>query len=825
MVFLSMVAAGAAAQETSTITGKVTLPDGRASDAILISIEGTTRVGLVDRDGGYRLHGVPTGTRIVVFSGLGYRSETRVVEIRAGEITTLDITLDREPIRLAELTVVGASRMPERIAEAPAAIAVVDRAVTAGLAPTGQVPLALAAIPGVDVVQSGVDEFNVNARGFNSSLNRRMLVLMDGRDLAVPLLGFQEWRGIGRSMADLWSIEVVRGPGSALYGANAYSGVINIRTPPARDVVGSRLSLGGGELRSAWADLRHAGLIDEGRLGYKLNAGYSTSDSWTRSRTSADKADLRREYGDLGDGGIPDVMEAVPLFGQTLDPATRTATGRPDPVKTTYGSLRVDYYGTASLTTVEGGAALLENTMLVSGIGRIQADRVLRPWARLALASDAFSVSAWYSGRNTMDDPHVSLGSGASLVDKSAMMQAEGQANRVFLDERAQLVVGASVRNSRTKTDGTLFDPADDNRSDVYGSVYGQMSFDLSHAVTAVGALRYDAGALFDAQLSPRLALVFTPSARHSLRLTVHRAFQTPTQLEHFLRVPAAAPANFGPLEAGLRASPLGPALAGVPQGELFTNSAAVPVLGLGNNDLDVESVRSIEAGYRGQFGGVYLSIEAFHARLSNFVTDLLPGANPAYPLWTAPAEVPETVRSTLEQTVRNQLAAAGQRLAAAGLTRLPDGRTAIVVSYANAGRATEQGIEIGTRIPIGRRLALDGSYTFLDVSIDAASLLVGDVLEVNTPRHKGSLGASYRSGPIDAGATLRLVDRYDWAAGVFAGPVPARQLVDMRAAVHIGRNLVLQAVATNVFDQRQYEIFGGSLVGRRVLVGMTTAW
>ena len=104
---------------------------------------------------------------------------------------------------------------------------------------TGQAPVALQSVPGVDVVQSGVNDFNVNARGFNSSLNRRVLVLQDGRDLAIAFLGSQEWNGLTQPLEDLGKVEMVRGPGSALYGANAFSGVVNITTPTAREVIGT----------------------------------------------------------------------------------------------------------------------------------------------------------------------------------------------------------------------------------------------------------------------------------------------------------------------------------------------------------------------------------------------------------------------------------------------------------------------------------------------------------------------------------------------------------------------------------------------------------
>ena len=98
-------------------------------------------------------------------------------------------------VSLSEIVVEGASRAPERIVEAPAAISVVPPEQLQAAAITAQTPLALQATPGVDVVQSGVNDFNVNSRGFNSSLNRRMLVLQDGRDLAIAFLGRRNGTG------------------------------------------------------------------------------------------------------------------------------------------------------------------------------------------------------------------------------------------------------------------------------------------------------------------------------------------------------------------------------------------------------------------------------------------------------------------------------------------------------------------------------------------------------------------------------------------------------------------------------------------------------
>ena len=156
--------------------------------------------------------------------------------------------------------------------------------------------MALQSVPGVDIVQSGVNDFNVNARGFNSTLNRRVLTLQDGRDLAIAFLGSQEWNGLTQPLDELGKVEMVRGPGSALYGANAFSGVINITTPEAREVLGNKFTIAGGELESFRADGRHASLLADGRIGLRLNGGYNQSDTWSRSRTLTDGTSLQQEY-------------------------------------------------------------------------------------------------------------------------------------------------------------------------------------------------------------------------------------------------------------------------------------------------------------------------------------------------------------------------------------------------------------------------------------------------------------------------------------------------------------------------------------------------
>ncbi len=339
VLLLSVLTAPLAAQDTGSVRGTVTrADDGAPLPGVTVTIEGTRISALTDRDGTYVLRRVPAGPQTILIRRLGLRPHEVAVNVVAGVTHTQDAALAAEPIRLGDLVVTGVSRAPERIVEAPAAVSVVDNAVARDLSLTAEAPRALAQLPGVDVVQTDGNDYNVSARGFNSSLTRRVLVLLDGRDLAYSFLGTPAW-GFENLLDDIQQIEMVRGPGSALYGANAYSGVVSFTTLTAREVVGTRLTLGGGELSMLRGDARHAGVTSNGRVGYKINVGFNRGDMWSVARTNSDGGDLQRKYRKATDDPVPDVIETIPLLGQELDPTTREAVTDPDLIVNVYGSV------------------------------------------------------------------------------------------------------------------------------------------------------------------------------------------------------------------------------------------------------------------------------------------------------------------------------------------------------------------------------------------------------------------------------------------------------------------------------------------------------
>jgi iron complex outermembrane receptor protein len=403
-------------------------------------------------------------------------------------------------------------------------------------------------------------------------------------------------------------------------------------------------------------------------------------------------------------------------------------------------------------------------------------------------------------------------------------------------------------------------DPSNDDRNDDYYSAYGQVEYRLIPQLRIVGAGRVDDGTLFKTQFSPKGALVFSPTESHSFRFSVNSAFQTPNYSEFFLRGPVAQPST-GPatVEGGLEAYYTGvqnALTAGLlPPGSLnginlhptlpWNFSGATQALALGNSDLEVETVLGWELGYKGSVSDkVYVSADFYINDLKNFVTDLLPGVNDAYPTFqltdgglNIPADLAaldarlasfglppgHPLRAPIP-TLQGGYAAvsAGTTIQGApGLATLPDGSRAVVLSYTNSGKVTERGVELGVGYQFTPELRADVSFTGFDFEVK--SQRAGDQLLPNTPSKKANFAVSYAGDQgIDANVSLRLVDGYQWAAGIFQGYVPSSEFLNLSAGYRINNNLRIQGTATNVLDQKRFQLYGGSVIGRRVLGGLT---
>jgi iron complex outermembrane receptor protein len=134
-------------------------------------------------------------------------------------------------------------------------------------------PDVLRLVPGLDVAQIDANNWAVSSRGFNGRFANQLLVLIDGRSLYSPEFAGVFWQVQDLMLEDIDRIEVIRGPGATLWGANAVTGVINILTKKARDTQGGLLTAGGGMQERGFAGARY-GMSNGDTLAYRFYGNY-----------------------------------------------------------------------------------------------------------------------------------------------------------------------------------------------------------------------------------------------------------------------------------------------------------------------------------------------------------------------------------------------------------------------------------------------------------------------------------------------------------------------------------------------------------------------
>lgn len=160
--------------------------------------------------------------------------------------------------QLGNIEVTTVSKGPVKLSQTPAAIYVITQE-DIRRAGVRSLPEALRLAPGVDVAQIDSVKWAVGIRGFQSRLSRAVLVLIDGRSVYSPLFHGVYWEVQDTLIEDIDRIEVIRGPGGTIWGANAVNGVINIITKNARDTKGALVSAGGGNVNQGFLDFRTGG--------------------------------------------------------------------------------------------------------------------------------------------------------------------------------------------------------------------------------------------------------------------------------------------------------------------------------------------------------------------------------------------------------------------------------------------------------------------------------------------------------------------------------------------------------------------------------------
>ncbi len=211
-------------------------------------------------------------------------------------VASAAIAQEPEAPKLQEVIVVTASRTEQLVHEVPTAVSVITAKDLADT-PSENYADVLRTVPGLNVMQMNAREIQVTARAATSSVATSQLVLLDGRTVYLDFLGFVMWDFLPVNTAEIKQIEVMRGPGSAVWGANAMTGVINVITKRPDEMAGTTAIVGGGQRGTLFGSVIHAGVSN--RWSYKLSTGYYRQDPFDPEI----HAGLARALEALGDRG------------------------------------------------------------------------------------------------------------------------------------------------------------------------------------------------------------------------------------------------------------------------------------------------------------------------------------------------------------------------------------------------------------------------------------------------------------------------------------------------------------------------------------------
>jgi len=508
----------AASGQEALLSGRVTDSDGYSIAGANVVLEGNAIPGgktgtVTNQEGDFRIEKLPAGEYRLRITHIGYRDLLREkIEIVAGGALELELELEAELIFL-EQNVVSASRRQEKILEAPASVAVVEAREIRDR-PSLSVVEHIRDLPAVDFSQTGLAQSNVVVRGFNNIFSGALLTLTDNRIARVPSLRLNAYNFIPVTNEDIERIEVVLGPGSALYGPNSASGVMHIITHSPFNSQGTSVNLGLGERDVRKIGLRHAGQVGE-KLGYKVSAQYYAGTDW--------------EYNDPAEE-----------VSRAQNPSLRA---RDFDLERKSTEVRLDYRATENLTAIFAAGYNVADNIDLTGLGAGQARGWTSGYYQTRLLWGDWFAQVFQNWTDAGDT--FLLRDGGSIVDHSKLSAFQIQ-HTAQLGIRQSFTYGADLLLTRPDTEGTVNGGnEDDDQINEYGA-YLQSETALSDMLDLVVALRYDDhNRIADGEISPRAGLVFKPSETQTLRLTYNRAFSTPSSLNLYLDL-RSAPDAFG---------------------------------------------------------------------------------------------------------------------------------------------------------------------------------------------------------------------------------------------------------------------------------------
>lgn len=539
-LILALLGAAPLAAQTGVLTGRVT--DGSTYAPLagarldLVTASGQTAASTTsDRDGQFRLANLQGGTYSLVVTLLGY--ETRRLEgirIVSGQSSMVAVTLNVATFALNPI-VVSASKRQEKAIDAPASVAVVDSRAISERPSTTPVDH-IRSVPGVDVMSSGVQSTNVVVRGFNNVFSGALHALTDNRIAGVPSLRVNLLHFVPSNDEDIERMEVVLGPGAALYGPNTANGVLHIVTKSPLDAPGSTFSIAGGERSLLQAQFRTAARLSD-QFGIKLSGQYMQAEEWAYSdpveTAEKGKYALSSKFKD-------NLKVATGISDAEADHRISLIGKRNYDIRRWGFEARADWRPVDGVSLILSGGMTESNGIELTGLGAGQAVDWRSSYLQARANWNRLFVQGYVNASNAGDT--YLLRNGAPITDRSKLYVAQVQ-HGLSVGDRQNFTYGLDLLHTNPVTEGSINGNYEDNDQTTEFGAYLQSETVLHPKLSLVLAGRVDNhSALPDKIFSPRAALVFKPTESQAFRVTINRAFSTPTSLNQFLDLGSAMP-------------------------------------------------------------------------------------------------------------------------------------------------------------------------------------------------------------------------------------------------------------------------------------------
>ena len=607
--------------------------------------------------------------------------------------------------KFEETVVVSASKAEEKLIDAPATMSVITSQAI-DTAPSANFAELLRAIPGVNITQVSARDINVTTRAPTGTLATGQLALLDGRSLYQDFFGFVMWDFLPVNFNEVKQVEVIRGPASAVWGANAMYGVVNVISKTPRELKGTSASFGVGGFDRPDAD---AGSL------------------WSLSATFADAPNERWSY-KISGGGLSQDAFARPTGRIPCDrPEVCTVTTNVYPPFTNQGTTqpkvdgRVDYdYEDGRKLSISGGLAGTDGIMH-SGIGPFD----IRSGSVMGYAKANFTKAGFRAGfftniLNGDADQLLTRGlNGAPITFDFDTKTFDFEAsNAQAIGKHHGLTYGG---NLRFNSPNLSIAPGADARTEF--GVYGQDEIFISDMFRWVVGARLDRfDYIDDFVFSPRTTFMIKPDANQTFRVSYNRAYRSPSVINNHIDLIISEPLDLRPVG--------GPAL------------YLLPVSIVGNQDLKEQSLDAVEFGYSGVVanGRAIISAAWYHNWVKNEIL-FTEDASGRYTAARPPSNWP------LSPLVIAALNAAG---------RVLPGR----FTYLNFGESTTQGIELGVNTMLNRYLTMFANYSYQtdpdpkDFSLSELNL---------PPNNRFNIGGNVTYGPFFGSLSVSYSDDAFW--------------------------------------------------------------